>query len=98
MISGLPFASLPGVVRRGILEDLAAILAAGGIFRTFQYVHAYVFPKARRFRREMAERFGPALRLGPVVRNIPPAWVLSWGDPRPAGTVERLRSKLETVR
>ncbi len=78
VISGLPFASLPGGVRRQILEDLGNLLGTRGTFRTFQYVHAYLLPKAKDFRREMTLRFGPPRRIGPVLRNLPPAWVLSW--------------------
>ncbi|MBL9075963.1 MAG: phospholipid methyltransferase [Planctomycetes bacterium] len=81
IISGLPFASLPAAVQDGIAAGIVHCLrGGGGDFRTFQYVHAYGLRAARRFRALMAERFGGFERLGPVVRNVPPAFVLRyWG-------------------
>ena len=79
VISGIPFASLPPVVQDGIINCLEQLIAQGAVFRTFQYVHAWPLPTAVRFRRRMAERFGPACVTGPVLRNLPPAFVLSWG-------------------
>jgi phosphatidylethanolamine/phosphatidyl-N-methylethanolamine N-methyltransferase len=78
IISGLPFASLPTPVQDGIIRGVDQSLADDGEFRTFQYTHAYWFPAARRFRTAMARRFPRYGRLGPVLRNVPPAWVLSY--------------------
>jgi len=78
VLSGLPFASLPQPVQDRILTSLDDVLAGGAVFRTFQYVHAFPLPKARRFRAAMRERFGECQVMGPVVRNLPPAFVLSW--------------------
>jgi len=41
-------------------------------------VHAYGLRAARRFRAIMAERFVGFERSGPVVRNVPPAFVLRY--------------------
>jgi len=81
MLSGLPFASLPAALSRAILEAVKATLAPGGTFTTFQYVHAYPTPPAVAFRRDMDARFGPMLARRSVVRNLPPAYVLSWRQP-----------------
>jgi phosphatidylethanolamine/phosphatidyl-N-methylethanolamine N-methyltransferase len=78
VISGLPFASLPGHVQDGVLSGLERALPPGALFRTFQYAHAYKLPQAKRFRRLMDERFGPHEGRKLVFRNLPPAWVLSW--------------------
>ena len=78
VISGLPFASLPPEVQDGVLEALDDVLEEGSLFRTFQYAHAYVLPRARRFRAQMCARFGPMRRSRLVVANIPPAYALSW--------------------
>jgi len=78
VICGLPFASLPPSVQDGIVEALDQLLPPGCMFRTFQYVHAYGLPTAVRFRRRMAELFGRHERSKPVLRNIPPAYVLTW--------------------
>ena len=47
-------------------------------FRTFQYAHAYGMKAARRFRALMDARFEHFERIGPVVRNVPPAFVLRY--------------------
>lgn len=78
IICGLPFASLPAEVQDGVIDSLDQLLTPGSEFRTFQYVHAYQLPAARRFRRLMAGRFGPLFRSRPVLRNLPPAYVLRW--------------------
>ena len=80
IISGLPFATLPARVQDQIVHGIVDCLVPQGDFRTFQYVHAYGMRAARRFRAVMAERFGNFERIGPVIRNVPPAFVLRyWG-------------------
>lgn len=81
IISGLPFASLPPAVQDSVADGLVHCLhGTTGDFRTFQYVHAYGLRAARRFRDLMGERFTGFERIGPVVRNVPPAFVLRyWG-------------------
>lgn len=76
IISGIPFASLPEKVQESIVDSTKSALNADGEFRTFQYVHAYQLGSARRFRRAMDRVFGSFVRLGPVVRNVPPAFAL----------------------
>ncbi|PIE22397.1 MAG: SAM-dependent methyltransferase [Planctomycetota bacterium] len=78
VVSGLPFASLPGHVQDGVLQALEEALPTGAQFRTFQYAHAYLLPQARRFRRLMDQHFGPHEERRIVFQNLPPAWVLSW--------------------
>lgn len=81
IISGLPFASLPAAVQDDVADGIVHCLhGTDGDFRTFQYVHAYGLRAARRFRALMEERFTGFERIGPVVRNVPPAFVLRyWG-------------------
>ena len=78
IVSGLPFASLPGATSRRILEAIAGTLRVGGTFTTFQYVHAYRLPPAVAFRREIRELLGTEPSSSLVVRNFPPAYVLTW--------------------
>ena len=78
IISGLPFASLPVAMQDGIIRGVDQALAPDGEFRTFQYVHAYGLPAARRFRDSMARHFPTYHRSGAVLRNVPPAYVLSY--------------------
>ncbi|MGE0142805.1 MAG: class I SAM-dependent methyltransferase [Planctomycetota bacterium] len=76
IVSGLPFASLPGSVQTAVVDGTGRVLADGGEFRTFQYVHAWPLAAARRFRAAMAKVFSQFERVGPEVRNFPPAYVL----------------------
>lgn len=78
IVSGLPFASLPARVQDGIVDAVSGCLQQGGDFRTFQYVHAYAMKAARRFRTMMRARFTSFERVGPVIRNVPPAYVLRY--------------------
>jgi phospholipid N-methyltransferase len=78
VLSGLPFASLPAAISRAILQAVAQSLVPGGTFTTFQYVHAYATPPAVKFRKQMADRFGPMVGRQLVVRNVPPAYVMTW--------------------
>jgi phospholipid N-methyltransferase len=78
IISGLPFASLPGDLQESIVEGTRKVLSDDGEFRTFQYVHAYRLPAARRFRKTMGKVFGSCTRSQPVLRNVPPAYVLTY--------------------
>lgn len=81
VLCGLPFASLPAAVQDGVVASLDELLADGGEFRTFQYVHAYRMPAARRFRQRMDGVFGRGQRSPIIKLNIPPAYVLSWSRP-----------------
>lgn len=78
IISGLPFASLPAAVTADILAGIERTLRPGGAFTTFQYVHAFRMPSAAKFRRDISARMhsSPERRL--VMRNLPPAYVLTW--------------------
>lgn len=78
IVSGLPFVSLPTAMTRQILETVAAVLRPGGTFTTFQYVHGYGLPQAASFRRNMTRRLGTSPQVRVVVRNVPPALVLTW--------------------
>lgn len=78
IVSGLPFACLPDGVQTSVVRGSHAVLCPGGEFRTFQYVHAYPLPAARRFRRKMAAQFRGYVRSAPVIRNVPPAYKLTY--------------------
>jgi phosphatidylethanolamine/phosphatidyl-N-methylethanolamine N-methyltransferase len=78
IVSGLPFVSLPLDMTREILRSVHAALRPGGTFTTFQYLHGYPLPTAAGFRRAMTERMGGAPTLRYVMRNVPPAVVLTW--------------------
>ena len=78
IVSGLPFASLPKDVSESILHEVDKFMAEGCLFRTFQYAHAYRLPPAVKFRRYMEERYGKVQRSSLVLKNVPPAYTLTW--------------------
>lgn len=81
IVSGLPFVSLPPQMTRHITDGVVSVLRPGGTFTTFQYLHGYALPPAVAFRRGLSARIGtgPATRV--VMRNVPPAIVLTWQKP-----------------
>ena len=78
IFSGLPFASLPAAVTAEVLDGIEQTLRPGGTFTTFQYVHAYQLPQAAAFRRDLSARLRSSALRTLVVRNVPPAYVLTW--------------------
>jgi phospholipid N-methyltransferase len=78
ILSGLPFASLPAAITSGILDGIERTLRPGGTFTTFQYVNAYGMSAAVAFRQDLSRRLGGEPTRHLVMRNIPPAWVLTW--------------------
>jgi len=78
IVSGLPFASLPGTSARQIVDAIVQALRPGGTFTTFQYVHAYAFPSAATVRRTLTTSMGAPPTSALVIGNLPPALVLRW--------------------
>jgi phospholipid N-methyltransferase len=78
IVSGLPFVSLPVPVTKQILENIAAVLRPGGTFTTFQYWHAYSLPSGVAFRRSMSAKMRSHPHIKFVLKNFPPALVLTW--------------------
>lgn len=78
VISGLPISTMPTSVIDEIINNLDQLLGPGTVFRMFQYIHAYHLPSAIRFRRRMASLFSDYRCDAVVVRNLPPALVLTW--------------------
>ncbi len=81
VISGLPFASLPGDMTTRVLNATFQALRPGGTFTTFQYVHSYLLGPAVKFRDQMTELFGPLEGKQVELRNLPPAMIFSWKKP-----------------
>ena len=69
VVSGLPFSTLNIDITDKIISDVYSIMEYGSIFRTFQYVHAYPLPAARKFRKKMYQRFGMPTRRSFVIRH-----------------------------
>jgi len=78
VICCLPFVSIPNEVGEIILNEIDKFMAQGCVFRTFQYAHGYYFPSAIKLREHMRDRYGKARRSRIVMKNVPPAYTLTW--------------------
>ncbi|MER6788450.1 methyltransferase domain-containing protein [Streptomyces sp. NPDC000658] len=75
VVSGLPWTVMPRERRERILDAVTEVLAPGGRFTTFAYLHAARTPPARDFTAELGRRFRRLERSAVVWRNLPPAFV-----------------------
>lgn len=73
VVSGLPWSIFPATLQRDILHQVGTVLAPGGAFTTFAYVHALGMSGARQFRRRLDLTFDEVLTSHTVWRNVPPA-------------------------
>lgn len=78
IICCLPFVSMPGEISESILEEISVFIEQGCMFRMFQYAHGYYLPSAIKMRGYMRERYGKSKRSKIVVKNVPPAYTLTW--------------------
>lgn len=78
VICCLPFVSLPNEVGEKILSEVDQLMQAGCTFRTFQYAHGYYMPSAIKLREFMRARYGKSKRSPLIVKNVPPAYTLTW--------------------
>ena len=79
IICCLPFVSLPNEVGEKILQQVDKFMQQGSCtFRTFQYAHGYYFPSAIRLREFMRDSYGKARKSPLIVKNVPPAYTLTW--------------------
>lgn len=78
IICCLPFVSLPNEVGEKILSEIDKFMQQGCMFRTFQYAHGYYMPSAIKLREFMRNRYGKAKRSQLIVKNVPPAYTLTW--------------------
>jgi phosphatidylethanolamine/phosphatidyl-N-methylethanolamine N-methyltransferase len=78
IICCLPFVSLPNEVGERILGQIDRFMQKGCTFRTFQYAHGYYMPSAIKLREFMRDRYGKARRSKLIVKNVPPAYTLTW--------------------
>jgi phospholipid N-methyltransferase len=83
VISGLPWAALPGDTCRTSLDAICAALNPGGVFTTFGYTWVRRTPRASRFRKDLLTRFEEVVTSQTITRNLPPAFVYYARRPRP---------------
>jgi phospholipid N-methyltransferase len=82
IICCLPFVSLPNEVGEKILSEIDKFMKEGCTFRTFQYAHGFYMPSAIKLREFMRRRYGKAQKSQLVVKNVPPAYTLTWSTNR----------------
>lgn len=78
IISCLPFVSIPNDVGEKILSEIEKFMKEGCMLRTFQYAHGYYMPSAIKLREFMRRRYGKSQKSPLIVKNVPPAYVLTW--------------------
>lgn len=75
VVSGLPFANFPAVLRDAILEGALRALKPGGLFLSFTYYHSSIVPTTHRYKACLTRLFHTVDKI-PVMKNAPPAYVL----------------------
>ncbi|MGI9055840.1 MAG: hypothetical protein ACR2F2_08580, partial [Pyrinomonadaceae bacterium] len=61
-----------------ILSEIEKFMERGCMLRTFQYAHGYYMPSAIKLREFMRKRYGKSHKSPLIVKNVPPAYVLTW--------------------
>lgn len=78
LVCCLPFVSLPKEVSESVLLDIEQFMNDGCELRIFQYAHGYYLPPAIKLREFMRTRYGNSRRSPLVLKNVPPAFTLTW--------------------
>ncbi len=78
LVCCLPFVSLPKEVSDSVLLDIEQFMKDGCELRIFQYAHGYYLPPAIKLREFMRRRYGNSRRSPLVLKNVPPAFTLTW--------------------
>ncbi|MEE4360973.1 MAG: hypothetical protein V2I63_05545 [Pseudomonadales bacterium] len=92
VISGLPLILLERPTLERIFSGTGQCLKQQGVFRTFSYAHSYPSRSAAQLRALMERCFDEFEQSAPVVRNLPPAFVLT-------GTrLRRVEEQADTIR
>lgn len=74
----LPFVSLPKEISDNVLSEIQKFMDEGCELRIFQYAHGYYLPPAIKLREFMKNRYGKSRRSPLVLKNVPPAFTLTW--------------------
>ncbi|MFN2500466.1 MAG: class I SAM-dependent methyltransferase [Pyrinomonadaceae bacterium] len=78
LVCCLPFVSLPKEVSDQVLNEIEKFMDAGCELRIFQYAHGYYLPPAIKLREFLKVRYGKSRRSPLVLKNVPPAFTLTW--------------------
>ncbi len=74
----LPFVSLPKEISETVLTEIEKFMDEGCELRLFQYAHGYFLPPAIKLREILQNRYGKSRRSPLVLKNVPPAFTLTW--------------------
>lgn len=74
----LPFVSLPKEISENVLAEIQKFMDEGCELRLFQYAHGYFLPTAIKLREILQNRYGKSRRSPLVLKNVPPAFTLTW--------------------
>ena len=74
----LPFVSLPKEISERVLVEIEKFMDEGCELRIFQYAHGYFLPPAIKLRELLKNRYGKSRRSPLVLKNVPPAFTLTW--------------------
>ncbi|HQX54314.1 MAG TPA: methyltransferase domain-containing protein [Pyrinomonadaceae bacterium] len=80
LVCCLPFVSLPKEVSESVLLEIEKFMDAGCELRIFQYAHGYYLPPAIKLREFLRNRYGKSKRSPLVLKNVPPAFTLTWSS------------------
>ncbi len=89
VISGLPLILMNCATLNSIFAATRSCLRPDGVFRTFSYVHSYPSRSARELRELMGQSFDEYRLSRPVLRNLPPAFMLTGRVPREAQALQK---------
>lgn len=78
IVSGLPCAAIGKSFLDRLVKNLNRLLTPGSLFRTFTYLHSYHLAGPTYFRRRMEEITNCNLRSRVILKNLPPAYILTW--------------------
>ncbi len=74
----LPFTSLPREISESVLIEIQKFMDEGCELRIFQYAHGYYLPPAIKLRELLKNRYGKSRRSPLILKNVPPAFTLTW--------------------
>ncbi|CAN5313775.1 methyltransferase domain-containing protein [soil metagenome] len=74
----LPFVSLPKDISEMVLIEIEKFMDEGCELRIFQYAHGYFLPPAIKLRESLKTRYGISRRSPLILKNVPPAFTLTW--------------------
>lgn len=75
VLSGIPWASMPGALQTRIMREVVGVLVPGGLFSTFSYVHSPATRGGAAYARLLRGLFDRVERSRVIWRNLPPAFV-----------------------